>query len=453
MKRFYIPHNLNIDILVSKRPPLFKPFKIDKLIYILSLIHIIPTYNRDMLSNEFTFLNSTTLQEVVQNYKQYLNYLENDLEIIESDNQYIVGQKSKGFRFVEQYRTEVKFRSIQDYTLKKKLRIIENKKITSCSHLKYLTKWFNPGLEFDFDSALKFLDEELRIKSNYPDLIEMDKNNRQINPINQYNCSIINSDKLFKREFNLVQDSNVKRFHTNLTNLRSILRNALTYKGENLISIDLKNSQPYLSIGLLNNNILINIINNKYNYYYIMLGEILRTLDFKGGEGYIELASSGNFYEYLTLKFAEKGFNYSNRKLVKQAVFQVLFTDNRFIGQKEAKPKRIFKELFPEVYNVFAKIKRNDKTLLPRVLQYVESTLFIDRISLRISREFPNTPIFTIHDSIATTREYVDDFKKIVSEELERAIGYAPTLHLEEWKKENLEIYLKSLKGKIRQSA
>ena len=44
----------------------------------------------------------------------------------------------------------------------------------------------------------------------------------------------------------------------------------------------------------------------------------------------------------------QKGLNFVDRKDVKKAVFQVLFTDNRFIAQETAKPKRIFKELFPE---------------------------------------------------------------------------------------------------------
>jgi len=452
MKRFYIPYNLEIETLVSQVPPSFKPFKMDKLLYILSLIYLIPTYNKDLKSEDFIPLNSTLLQEVVQNYKDYLNYLECQIKIIESDNHYIKGMKSKGFRFVEQYRTEVKIRPIQDFTLRKKLKIIENKKMSSCSHLKYLTKWFNNGLEIDLDSVLMFLEEELKIKSEFPELIDIGKNNMLINPINQYNYSLISCEKISRGEFNLVQDDNVMRLHTNLSNLRSVLRNALTYKGEKLISINLKNSQPYLSTGLLNHNIINNILN--YNScYYIMLGEKLKSFVNTGFDEYIGLVSSGDFYNYLEQKLAEKGIVFNSYKSVKQTVFQVLFTDNRFIGQKEAKPKRIFKELFPEVYEVFAEIKIKDKTLLPRVLQFVESKLFLERISLRLSKEYPKAPIFTIHDSVATTTQYVDSFKKIITEELEKAIGFTPKLHLEEWKLENMNNYLQDLRNCIIETA
>lgn len=452
MKKFYIPYNLELERLISENLPDFKPFKLDKLLYILSLIFVIPTYNKDLLSEDYTPINSTLLQDVVQNYKEYLNYLEFDLKIIESDHQYIVGEKSKGFRFIEKYRTQVIVRPILDWTLRKKLILLENRKNIQSNRLKYLTKWFNSGLEIDFNSVQKFIDEELKIKMEHPELKDFGKNGKLISPINQYNNSIICSEKILRKEFNLIQDNNVFRLHTNLSNLRSVLRNALTYKGENLISIDLKNSQPYLSIGLLNKNIVNNILHNN-SYYYIMLGEILESIENKGFEEFVKLASSGKFYDYLAQKFTAKGFNYYNRKSVKQAVFLLLFTSNRFIGQEEAKPKRIFKELFPEVYNVFARIKKNDKTLLPRLLQYVESNLFIDVIAKRVSKEIPKAPIFTIHDSIATTRPYVERVQKIISEELKIAIGYKPTLHLEEWNIENLDTYLQNLKGLIKKSA
>jgi hypothetical protein len=46
-------------------------------------------------------------------------------------------------------------------------------------------------------------------------------------------------------------DPNVHRFHSNLTCMKSIYRNLLTYDGQKLVSIDIKNSQPYLSTKLL----------------------------------------------------------------------------------------------------------------------------------------------------------------------------------------------------------
>ena len=46
---------------------------------------------------------------------------------------------------------------------------------------------------------------------------------------------------------------------------------------------------------------------------------------------------------------------------------------------------------------------------------------------------FPHVPVFTIHDSIATTTEHVEWVKGIMQEELTNAIGVSPSLTIEHW--------------------
>jgi hypothetical protein len=180
-----------------------------------------------------------------------------------------------------------------------------------------------------------------------------------------------------------------------------------------------------------------------------MLGYIDKTLVNNEFNQFVRLVVKGRLYEFLEEQFRfHLGETFSNRKEVKAAVFQVLFTDNRFLGQEEAKPKKLFKELFPAVYEVFSKIKSKDKTLLPRLLQSIESYLIIDVIAKRISTEFPDAPLFTIHDSISTTEEYVDVVEDIMKQELDKAIGHPPTLAREEWCKSNMIKYLDTLKEK-----
>lgn len=74
----------------------------------------------------------------------------------------------------------------------------------------------------------------------------------------------------------------------------------------------------------------------------------------------------------------------------------------------------------------------------------------INVIANRISVEYPDTPIFTIHDSISTTEEYVDVVEAIMKEELSKAIGHPPKLSREEWCKSNMVKYLGALKEKSR---
>lgn len=151
-------------------------------------------------------------------------------------------------------------------------------------------------------------------------------------------------------------------------------------------------------------------------------------------KSYISLVSNGKFYEYFQEQVRNKlKMKYVTRKEIKEAVFTVFFTDNRFIGQREAEPKKLFRDLFPDVYEVFRLIKKNNKNRLAIILQRIESYLFLDVICKKISKENPNIPLFTIHDSIATTEEYVDIVDETTYNTLTDYVGYPPKLKREAW--------------------
>ena len=489
---FYLPENLDLENLMHYNRPRFKPFKSDKLRYIIHTLNARRLYDKDLMYEDFIPLNAVILQKKIQNYKQYLDYLIHDLKIVETDGSYKVGSKSRGYRLINKYQAKTKPVNVLDQTFYRTLKREKNKKELSVKHLDYLNKWFNPKLQIDLDLIKNYLQEEYNLKKDNYKLWDYDRiKKKHKKPINQYNHSLISSSKLYNKDYNYMLDPNVYRYHTNLTNMRSILRNAVTYDGQKLISIDIKNSQPYLSTILLNrffwieekkspknkaylsinfdkptekrdpnfvftsfsniNNSIINI--NKIKIHkedtYIMLGEMDISLENKDFTKYVDLVVRGKLYEFLQEVFAkELGLKLISRKEVKVAVFQVLFTDNRFIGQKDARPKKIFKEYFPEEYAIFAKIKKKDKSLLPRLLQSIESYLMIDIIAKRIAKEFPNAPIYTIHDSISTTAQYVDDVQRIMTEELTKAIGYPPSLSREEWDVFNIHKSLNDLKIK-----
>ncbi len=120
-------------------------------------------------------------------------------------------------------------------------------------------------------------------------------------------------------------------------------------------------------------------------------------------------------------------------RTIEQAVFTILFTGNQFIGQEEAKPKKLFRELFPTVYDLFAHIKSKDKKLLPLILQRIESYLVLEVICKRIAKEQPSIPLFTVHDSIATTVGNEKIVRDIMLEELTRYIGLEPSLKYDYW--------------------
>ncbi|PKQ46068.1 hypothetical protein [Confluentibacter flavum] len=462
----FIPKNLDFEELIIKNPPTFKKtkFKIEKLLYIIHLIIHIPLVNKLYRDKRFIPINSTLLQSKIHNYTEYLDYLVNILKIVECDNQYISGKKSKGYKLKDYYQTEVIIYEVMDCVFKKALSQEKTKNIEVEKKLYHLTKWFN-DLSMDFEEAMKFAKTQYKIQSKTTDIP---------NITNSFNYAKMSIYKIFKRDFFMIRDLNVYRFHSNLTNMPSMLRNALSYNGENLISIDIKNSQPYFSTILMNPlfwrkekngiktsdngtktsdffnlgckstdfQLIINIYKLKCNNIipYIMLEEILGCILKHDFSYFINLVVTGKLYEFLQEEIkTEHDVVYNDRKGVKAMVFLVLFSHNNFLGQPEAKPKKLFKNLFPEVYSLFEIIKRKDKTLLPRLLQNIESYLIVDVIAKRISEEYPLAPIFTIHDSIATTPQYVDIVEQVMNEELYLKIGQKPKLKREYWNINNLK--------------
>ena len=161
-----------------------------------------------------------------------------------------------------------------------------------------------------------------------------------------------------------------------------------------------------------------------------MLRTIAKTYGIKGIERYVSLVVDGKLYEYIENEVNKGDEKIDGRKAVKQMVFFILFSSNK----QHSTGKSMFKKIFPEVYKVFAEIKKGDAKeykFLSILLQRIESYIFIDVICKRIAKEYPEAPIITIHDSIATTLEYEHVVKEIIAEELEKATGHIPQLKLE----------------------
>ena len=163
---------------------------------------------------------------------------------------------------------------------------------------------------------------------------------------------------------------------------------------------------------------------------YTMIPTFNKHNDSKELNEYTSLCNDGVLYEYLQ---SNLGMDSSSRKDVKSSVFQILFTDNRFIGQKEAKPKRAFRDLFPQVYRILSLVKRKNSKFLPILLQRIESEILLNRVAKRIEIEEPSLPIFTIHDSIVTTKGNELYIQSIMLEEMCKAIGSIPKTTIEYW--------------------
>lgn len=465
MKQF-IPANLDIDKLIREKPPHYiDSFKRDKLIHLIHLITSIPATNKDLeLPDGFVPLYSPVLQKRIRNYSDYLDYLL-DNNVILTDDRYIPGLKSKGYKFTLRYSHAIKMIQVADRCLINAIKKESKFAASIKKKYKHLIKWYDNDLQIDYDLATKFIEDDLQRKINNPELRDYDEKTKSYkDPYTQYKCSLLNIERITSGEFVLSVDDNVFRLHSTISNLRSEIRNCISYKGRKLVSIDIKNSQPYLSTAILNfqfwkeptwieekyptaciykiSKSIKSIIfqSSKCYYSFIMLCKSAANQAGSDLQRYRTLVEQGIFYEYLSEEIGnELGIGYKDRKKVKAAVFQVLFTDNRFLGQKEAKPKKVFKTRFPVVYELFSLIKKADKTNLPRLLQRLESYMMLLIITKRIARERPKLPIFTIHDSIVTTAGNEEYVRQVVEQEMKMAIGIGPKLSIEYWEPSNLK--------------
>jgi hypothetical protein len=265
------------------------------------------------------------------------------------------------------------------------------------------------------------------------------------------------------------------RVHTNITSLKSELRRFLSFQGEKLVNLDIRNSQPLLFSVILTNFLLHEgSLDGLYNWkmdesgVYYHLGAFSSLFqEEKRGEGiipvlhaplrcpglitgphererqdrmtrrllalglpedvvrYIDLVQRGEFYEYL---MSEGDIPAHKRKEFKSSFFGgVFFCKNRPVTRQA----ELFRRLFPNVYDVVCEIKRKDHSHLAHILQRVESSLIINRDARRCMEDFPETFIATIHDSILTTPKAAGSIRAIMMQEF-AGVGLAPTIRIED---------------------
>lgn len=262
----FIPSTLDVNAHIASHPP-FKGFEKEKLLYIVHCIINIPLYNKNIsVVNGFVPLSSKALQQIIPNYKLYLDYGV-ATGILTCDNYYRKGLKCFGYKILLPYGADVKMHEIQTYHLNKSYTKHLKELKESLKGLEFLERWFAKGLEFDIEAAQSFLKEEYALKNqnvslwdykqvyNYQALdVDGTKGVYETvykDPFLQHQQGLLSVLRMERGSFSCTISANGKRFHSVLTNMRSLLRNFLTFKGERLVSIDIKNSQPYLITALL----------------------------------------------------------------------------------------------------------------------------------------------------------------------------------------------------------
>ena len=434
--RLYVPESIDLK-KIAEEYPVFEGFNEDIAYYILYTINKPFLTIRDF--SGYTSISSKTMEKAgIRNFRAYRKYLM-DSGVIYTDGKYSSHFKeARKFRFTDKY-TESKSKTF----------IVDtnafSKHITKMTEVKHIDKINNSNLwksfqskqlSIELEAALRSI--ELRYQKNivsWNKLTEEQKKSKyrkMKNPIRVHDQSLFAIYCIHERHYRFMQDTKSGRVHHILTNIHKSLRQFLRYEGMELVNLDFKNSQPFLSSILFNENFWRDNLEGGFK----MLGKD-KLVQFSSCQcyltkendidTYVRQVQEGTFYESLM-----KLWNMKDRAEAKIEALVVMFSKNTY----KSKNKRLFEKAYPNVSKMFECIRGIDDSddshkKFPILLQQLESSLFIGKICKRINTEYPEMRLFTIHDSVLTTKNNAEYIERVMREETIKLLGVEPTISKE----------------------
>lgn len=434
----FLPVNLDLDEwLKSQKFKIFKGFRRDSCVKLLSNMYTIPLYNKSLRDDsnikdnrKYYNLSSEIMEKSVRNYKSYVN-LFLDGGIWECDNTYSKGNKSKGYRFTSTFTGKpCKSYLNYSYTTDKKIDRRLSETIDGCK---------------DYSPTVNTLVDYLGcIELDYSLAIEQIDNNLATEDINvdSYNSAFCALEMIENEQYFAKQDE-YGRLHTNITNLKKECRPFIKVNGNGLVSLDLKNSQPFFSTLILNSEFWensdeeinkITVDNIKFNIKdRVDIHSIIMFL--KSAEHnddlllYKEFVINGSLYEYFQDCLLAIGIKCKSRADAKTRIFQILFSMEMHLANN--KSALLFKSIFPSVYELFRLIKQSEHNTLSILLQSIEGQIFLEGIAGNFIKNNPDIPIYTIHDSVLVPIAKADGLDVEMINYIEEMTGYKPSIEVE----------------------
>ncbi|MFZ1516618.1 MAG: hypothetical protein WAT21_14510 [Saprospiraceae bacterium] len=480
-----IPINLEIRGLIRESPI---PVKLcsdslnqqaDKVAYLISkVIDRQALKKQNQLGVEYVRMNSKIMQKAIRDYDIYLNWMvENG--ILDCDPKYVPGEHSRGYKLGIKYQLKgiknhvitypvlvkrLKNGNIDTHSKQRYPKLLQDLQSLTIENYKGLIEETNIGKyrKLAFISSKADIDEEIGRRGKkslffgmYEKKLKNAIHQRAINKISIWQNAL---SKIHEKQFYFNQDKTSFRLHTSAVSVKKELRKHLRVNGERLIACDIKNSQPYFSVGLfLNPKKFKNLVLGQIIHYqgteldWVYKGVTNMLVKFQSRDlldstlKYIDLVSTGKFYEFM----ADELHNLTNKPWTREAakweVFKVFFNPPRY---KNLEGRKVLKKHFPEVLRFFTLInygfkmtKGQTKNLsnykgnsFARILQRMESQTVLDLICVDLKERYPNIPLITLHDGIATTvgNQYL--VKESMESILEQEVGIKGIVEIE-WKK------------------
>jgi hypothetical protein len=400
-----------------------------------------------------------------QSYGYKVSYIKNPKKLDKGKSEYIV------YEFLDKNYEQTLLKSYE-----KNAQIMHKKEVAD-RNTKHLTKWINEeNIQVDWLSAFKFIENAKSLS---------------IEQKEQYSYSI---NRIRFHQWYYLRSCNDNRLHSNLTNFPSILRQFLSHKGQELVSLDVKTSQPYLLAGIFN------LFIEKKRDKLELLKQGLRGKEVKGKfgslmnsislepltitdfEAYKNLVCCNDIYSYiganLSASFISSIKSTSPEGEYKDKVYNPILSRNTTTYYKdlrsyckvlvleymycsiESSSKRLkeMKQIYPDAVNKFiydfkfckelnipkrqgirkrTKIQRekivNSKKLFAKFLQQLEAYIILDVITKELSKIYPEMFMATIHDSIVVPKEYEIEVKAFLQKKLYEILGIEAEIKSENW--------------------
>ena len=386
--------------------------------YLKEIISIIALHTRK--DDNTAKLNVKYLRRFVPSAEQYLKALI-ELDVISRTKYYTVGSDSYGYFFTDTYKSKYVKEGLHNDRLEYRIRKVHNSFNESNT-----TSLLNRG------DTVKYL-YQLTVDSNYINYIESNYSDN----VDRYNSILSSATRIENKDWTVKVDDTSYRLHTNVTNMKSDLRQFLRINDTPLVNIDIKNSQPFCSILLLTDpSKAIEFATDTELKDILQTERIGRNADVSK---YIDLVVSGAFYEHIMCELNKEGINLT-RDEAKKETLRWLFrpnTDPVSILSRQIRNKFISE--FPTVHNYFSLLRGNNNTSdkysnycrFAILLQRIESYMVLELIVKQIMKEYPKTALLTIHDSIMTLyTTSLPPILSIINTTILSFIGYKPTLSL-----------------------
>ena len=289
---------------------------------------------------------------------------------------------------------------------------INNIKITKLSHQLLAEKVTK--VKFNMDDANVWLEKnsiEFPVYDMYSFMDDMNKGNVHI-----------------KRDL----DAYGERFHTSYTFTWKVLRKFMVFDDcKELSYSDIKNSQ-FFCLSILNKKVIKEII-PEFNSKIEFFDKVMNNEDYKL---FIQLAQSGDLYEFLIRHFTEHNiFNLneihpkSRRDYIKKICMKVFFSSSKDNNHL----KKHFKILFPSVFNLISNlcVINNENrlvSLLPEMLQKLESRINLDRVCIELIQTYNIENIISIHDGLIYNSADEALVKSVINDVYLNIAGVTPSV-------------------------